>query len=84
VHILENSQVKAILEEKFKGDEINVTGDGYHYQLTIISDEFNGLTRVKRTQLVYLVLDKWIKSGELHALSIKPFTSQEWEDNNNG
>ncbi len=82
--ILENSQIKKLLESAFSGDLINVDGDGYHYQVEIVSNVFDGLSKVKRTQAIYKVLDKHIQSGELHALSVKSFTPSEWEDKKNG
>jgi len=81
---LENSQIKELLEKAFAGDHIKVGGDGYHYQVEIVSDVFNELSKVKRTQKIYQVLDQHIQSGELHALSIKCFTPLEWEDKKNG
>lgn len=81
---MKNSDVKKLLEEKFKDDDIRVTGDGYHYVIDIISEAFIGLSKVKRTQKVYQALNEQIQSGELHALSINAYTLQEWGEKNNG
>lgn len=81
---MENSQIKALLEQSFSGDQVIVEGDGYHYQIIVISDIFNGLPRVKRTQKIYQVLNEHIQSGELHALSVKPFTVEEWKEKAHG
>lgn len=81
---MENTEVKEILEQEFLGDEVIVEGDGYHYSITIVSNIFDGLSRVKRTQKVYAVLNDSIQSGALHALSVSAFTSKEWSDKSNG
>ena len=51
-------------------------GDQDHYELTIISYQFEGLSLVKRHQLVYNALGTIVGSN-LHALSLKTFTPNE-------
>ncbi|KTD66190.1 BolA family protein [Legionella spiritensis] len=57
---------------------VKVDGDGYHYQLTIVSDLFAGKSRVARQQWVYAQLKDHITTGSLHALSMKTWTKEEW------
>ncbi len=71
------------LEERLleEGDVafVQVTGDGYHYQVTVVSDVFQGKTKVARQQWVYARLKDYITTGSLHALSMKTWTKEEWE-----
>lgn len=61
-----------MLQEKFPGAKIIVQGDdGVHFNAEIIWEGFKGLTRIKQHQLVNAILEKYISSGELHALSLK-------------
>ena len=48
-----------------------------HFNLTIVSDSFLTLTRVKRHQLVYRLLEEEM-SGGVHALALHLFTIKEW------
>lgn len=66
------------LQQAFAGDKVEVTGDGYHFQVTLISERFAGQRAVQRQQLVYAAVQEWIASGELHALSMRTFTPTEW------
>jgi acid stress-induced BolA-like protein IbaG/YrbA len=59
-----------------------VEGDGYHYHITLVSDLFSGMLKVKRQQWVYDKLNDYILSGALHAISIKAFTPAEWSQVN--
>ena len=55
-----------------------VEGDGRHFFATIVSSEFEGLSRVRRHQRVYAVLGDRMKE-EIHALSMtKTLTPAEW------
>ena len=47
----------------------------------IVSDIFEGLTKVMQHQKVYDALDGMMKQ-ELHALSIKTYTSSQWDKSN--
>lgn len=50
-----------------------------HFRLVIVSDAFDGLSRVKRHQLVYKAADEALKKG-VHALAMQCFTESEWAD----
>ncbi|WP_353571388.1 BolA family protein [Candidatus Albibeggiatoa sp. nov. BB20] len=49
---------------------------GGHFEVTIISEQFAGLSLVKRHQLVYSVVQD-LMNTEIHALSIKAYTPEE-------
>jgi stress-induced morphogen len=57
----------------------DLAGDGDHYEVTLVSPHFEGLSRVRRHQLVYEALGD-LMSAQLHALSIKAYTPQEKEN----
>ena len=44
--------------------------EGRHFTVRIVSDRFNGLSRVARHRLVYDCLDALIGRGGIHALAI--------------
>jgi len=58
---------------------LSVTGDGTHFEAVIVSDEFAGKNRVQRHQLVYQTLGDRMRE-EIHALSMKTYTPQEWQN----
>lgn len=49
-----------------------------HFNVTIVSENFLGLSLVKRHQSVYSLVNKEMEEG-LHALSLHTFTPEEWE-----
>ena len=74
------------IELKFKAIDdiffVQVDGDGYQYQITVVSDIFLNKPKVARQQWVYAQLREWITKGELHAISMKTWTKEEWGANN--
>jgi acid stress-induced BolA-like protein IbaG/YrbA len=60
-------------------EHLNVVGDGQHFEAVIVSEAFSGKNRVQRHQLVYQTLGDRMRA-EIHALSMKTFTPQEWLD----
>jgi BolA protein len=50
-----------------------------HFRLVIVSEHFDGLSRVKRHQLVYKAADDALKQG-VHALAMQCFTESEWAE----
>lgn len=72
-------EIKALIEAGIDDCEAIVEGeDGRHFEALVISDVFEGLSPVKKHQLVYRALGDKIKA-EIHALSIKPLTREEWD-----
>ncbi|MGQ7845489.1 BolA family protein [Granulosicoccus sp. 3-233] len=67
-----------LVEKSIAGSKAEITGDGSKFEARVVSDAFEGLSTVKRHKLVYAVLDEHIKSGAIHALTIKTFTTDEW------
>ena len=61
---------------------VKVEGDGYHYDLTIVSDVFLNKTKVARQQWVYAQLKELITTGMLHAINMKTWTQEEWGKQN--
>lgn len=59
-------------------EHLSVTGDGQHFEAIVVSNEFAGKSRIQRQQLVYRTLGDRM-TGEIHALSMKTFTPEEWE-----
>jgi acid stress-induced BolA-like protein IbaG/YrbA len=76
---MEPIEVQKLIEQGLAGARVTVTGDGSHFDATVVSERFAGQTPVKRQQLVYGTLGNLITSGALHALSIKAYTPDEWE-----
>ena len=69
--------IDAVLREKLPQCELELVAEGNKLRLKIVSNEFAGLSRVKRQQKIYALLDDRIKSGEIHAVSMITQTLEE-------
>lgn len=68
-----------LVEKAIEGSSAVITGDGSKFQAQVVSEAFDGLSKVKRHQLVYGALQEHIKSGAIHALTISAMTPAEAE-----
>jgi acid stress-induced BolA-like protein IbaG/YrbA len=75
---MNNDDVKRILEERLEGCDIQVEGDGSHFNLVIVGALFEGLRTLRRQQLVLASLNTEIAEGAIHAVNMKTFTPEEW------
>lgn len=80
--MLDNNKIEALLTNQPDISYAQVEGDGYHYQVTVVSAAFDGLNQVKRQQKIYALLSEWIADGSLHAVTMKTMTPAEWENKN--
>jgi acid stress-induced BolA-like protein IbaG/YrbA len=71
-------EVRSFIAAGLPCAHLEVEGDGRHFFATIVSSEFEGLSRVRRHQRVYAALGERMKE-QIHALSMKTFTPTEYE-----
>lgn len=71
-------EIEQILKDALQLDEVFVKGEGSHYQVIAVSEQFAELSRVKQQQLIYGPLNDKIQDGTIHALSIKAYTPERW------
>ena len=76
--MMDSNQIKRIIADGVSCEELHVEGDGEHFEALVVSAQFVGKSRVQRQQMVNAVLRSYFDSGELHALSMKTVTPEEW------
>jgi BolA protein len=77
------ARLEAALQEAFAPDSIEVTDEshrhrghpgaasgGGHFRVVLVSDRFEGRTRIERHRMVYEALGDWMGS-EIHALALE-------------
>ena len=69
--------IKTAIEAGILCEHVDVRGDGQHWEAVIVSEAFEGLSRVRQHQLVYAALGERMRE-EIHALSMTTLTPVEW------
>jgi stress-induced morphogen len=72
------SELKQRIESALPGAQVEVedlTGGGDHFRAEVVSDRFEGMSRIEQHKLVYGVFGAEV-GGPIHALSIKTSTPQ--------
>lgn len=68
------SVIRDLLDQAFPGSEVDVedrTGGGDHFQVTVVSDAFNGLSLIQQHKLVNAALAAPLADGTIHELRIQ-------------
>ena len=76
---MEPAEVQQLIEAGMPDADVRVTGDGSHFEAVVISPAFEGKSLVAQQKMVYATLGDHITSGALHALTIKAYTPEKWE-----
>ena len=58
----------------------NPMQDGQHFGAIVIAPQFTGLTMIKQQRLVNEVLKPYFDSGEIHALQLKTYSPEQWQN----
>jgi stress-induced morphogen len=68
------STIRDLLVAAFPGGQVDVedrTGGGDHFQVTVVSDAFNGLSLIQQHKLVNAALAGPLADGTIHELRIR-------------
>jgi acid stress-induced BolA-like protein IbaG/YrbA len=63
-------EIKDLIEAGLPDARARVSGDGHHFEATVVSPAFQGKTRIQQHQLVYAALGDRMRE-QIHALSLK-------------
>ncbi|MDH3636019.1 MAG: BolA/IbaG family iron-sulfur metabolism protein [Gammaproteobacteria bacterium] len=69
--------IQQLIASQMPDAAVEVSGGEGKFVANVISDAFEGLSPIKRHQLVYACVNNEIASGELHALTIVAKTAAE-------
>ena len=72
---MNKDKIKEIIENTLQGSTAEVDGSEGKFTANIVYEGFKDLNTIKRHKLVYNSLDSYIKSGELHAISLKTYAN---------
>ncbi|MBD2774949.1 BolA family protein [Iningainema tapete] len=76
-------QVEEMIKAKLPDAQIQVqdlTGGGDHYQVTVVSSQFSDKGLVQQHQLIYAALQQAMSSEAIHALALKTYTPEAWQN----
>ena len=77
---METNAVEQLIRDGMPGARVTVTGDGSHFDAVVVSGDFSGKSLLQRQRLVMATVKPQIESGDLHALSIKTYTPEQWAE----
>ncbi|RKZ36362.1 MAG: hypothetical protein DRQ37_04305 [Gammaproteobacteria bacterium] len=72
--------IQRLIENGLPGSEVQVAGDGRHFQAVVVSASFAGKSMLQQHRMVYETLGDGFRNEALHALSIKTLTPDERSD----
>ena len=72
------SEVEAIVQAAMPEAQIDVSGEECSFTLSIISAGFEGQNLMQRQKGVLALFEQQLKSGQLHALTIKAYTPEQF------
>jgi acid stress-induced BolA-like protein IbaG/YrbA len=76
---VETKDIEKLITDAVELDEIHVAFDGSQCKVIAVADFLGELSRVKKQQTIYAPLAEVINAGTIHAVSIKTFTTTDWQ-----
>jgi acid stress-induced BolA-like protein IbaG/YrbA len=79
---MEIQEVTQLILEQIPDAQIHVQGEGCNFSAEVISASFGGINTINRQKKVLSSVKEQIVTGDIHALSVKTYTPEEWLDQN--
>lgn len=77
---MELEEVKQKILSVIPDAQVSVEGEGCNFSVTVVSDSFAGKMPVVRQKLVMGPFKELITSGDVHALGVKAYTTEEYQN----
>ena len=71
------NEVQARIAGAIANSDVTALGDSSRMEVTVVGSAFEGVSRVRRQQLVYAAIADLIRDGALHAVTIRTYTPAE-------
>ena len=72
--------IKKEIKKSIQTENIFINSDdNVHYKAIIVSDEFKDISLINRQRKINKILNQFILKGEIHAISFKTYTIDEWK-----
>ena len=76
---MDPTAIETLIRDGFDNATVRVASDdNTHYEALVVASEFAGLRPLQRHQLVYKCLGE-LMGNEIHAMSIRAVTPDEWQ-----
>ena len=75
---MEIDDLKSILLRELPDAQLRVQGEGCNFSVDVIAPSFAGVTKLNRQKRVLACIKEQLASGEIHAMSVKAYTPEEW------
>lgn len=76
---MDKQQLIDTIQQTLASAEVLTEGEDCCFSLKVISDDFEGLRTLARQQKILNLFKRELQAGELHALTVKAYTSVEWQ-----
>lgn len=73
-------ELKNLIETALAVSHVEVSGDGRHFSAIVVSNAFAGKNMIAQHRLVYAALGSRFDTDAVHALSLKTYTPDQWQD----
>ncbi len=77
---MEGREIEAIVLAALPDAQVDVSGEECSFTLSIISPSFEGQNLMQRQKGVLALFEQELKTGKLHAMTIKAYTPEQFAE----
>ncbi len=71
--------VESMIKAELPDAQVQVQSpDGEHFEVTVVSAQFQGKPKVRQHQMVYAAVNQAMATEAIHAFALKTYTPETW------
>lgn len=78
---MQSEQIQSMIARGLPDAEVQVSGDGRHFDAVVVTDAFAGKGLLEQHRMVYATLGNKM-GGDIHALTLRTYTREQWAQAN--
>ena len=78
--VISHAEAESLIKQDYPDATVYIEGEGCDLLITVISGQFAGQSMVKQQQGVMATLTEPLANGRLHAVTIKAYTPEQWQE----
>jgi acid stress-induced BolA-like protein IbaG/YrbA len=72
-------EVESMIRAEMPEAQVQVqSADGEHFDVTVVSAQFQGKPKVRQHQMVYAAVNQAMATEAIHAFALKTYTPETW------
>lgn len=75
---MKTEEVEKLIKSGLPDSQVFVDGEDCNFSVTVVSSQFQNCSLLEKQKMVLATVNEAISTGDLHAITVKAYSTEEW------